>query len=147
MDSAAATPPTDVSPASEPQRRGRPRKQVSRTPRFGDLGAMPVDDPLAMNAWVHRALGVSAAQVVTDPALNDSQRRKELCDIAARMAALTPQSRVHVAEQLVLGEQSAMSDGAGPAMETVDASPVGAERSTGGGAEARRGRPRKRSLR
>ena len=119
----------------------------ARVPRFSDLGPMPIDDPLAMNAWAHRALGVALAQAVRDPSLDDSARRRELCDLAARMAALTPQSRLQTAEQAVLQDHAALADGGGPVMEPVHASAVGPERTASGGGKARRGRPPKRAVR
>jgi hypothetical protein len=124
-------------------------EEVAKVPRFAELGAMPTDDPLAMNAWIHRALGVSAAQTVADPDLTDSQRRAQLCDIASRMAALTPQSRIFGAEQLVRADAAGVDPlrGEGPKMEEVpaDAAPVAIAAASSRG-KTFRGRPRKRGL-
>lgn len=132
----------------KPKRKWKTRVKktlISRTPRFEDIGPMPTNDPLAMNSWVHRALGVSAAQVVRDPDLNDSQRRSQLCDIAARMSGLTDQSRIYGAESVVRGHEAGLKSGSGPAMEMVNDAPE-AIAATSGARTARRGRPRKRGL-
>lgn len=140
------------SPPSGPQRRRRaPRAPAAKrpppVPRFEHLGELPVNDPLAMNEYVHRALGIAAAQVVREPTLSDKERRAELCNIASRMAALTPQSRLFGAEQVVHGDHQALIQGAGPQMEPADGAAQEGGRGEAGGQPARRGRPRKRSIR
>ena len=132
--------------------RGRPRKPLiapptrAPVPRYEQLGEVPVNDPLAMNEWVHRALGVSAAQLIRDPNLTEQQKRSQLCAVAQRMAALTPQSRIHGAERAILNENQGLREDGGPAMESVDASITATERAARSGGKARRGRPRKRPV-
>jgi hypothetical protein len=116
-----------------------------RIPRFSDLGDPPIHDPLAMNAYTHRALGISLVQTLHDPDLTEGQRRDAMAMIAGRMAALTPQSRIFGAESVVRGEAAGLTQGNGPELESVNASPIEID-PTSSGRAARRGRPRKRGL-
>lgn len=135
--------------AARPRRRAKTKTvaaKVIRVPRFSDLGPMPTGDTMAMNAYMHRALGISAAQVLHDPDLNERDRRAQLCDIAGRMSALTPQSRLFEAEKMLKGEADKLAEGNGPEMEPANHEPSDAISPEAGRPKARRGRPRKRGF-
>lgn len=133
---------------------------------WGTLDGPDLDDPLDTNAWAHRALAASMAEVVDElRTLQDEltaarahqfggedeidrierkrlARRAELREIAGSMRALIPQARLRDAEDAVRGEDRAMSkaDGTGPVADAayLDRSDCRPK--------AKRGRPRKRSL-
>lgn len=137
-------------PDPPPKKRQRKARDATKTARpaqqfvttYQDLGPMPADQ-LAMNAWVHQALGVAFRQVTQDPGVKDEkERRKEMCDIAAQMKGLVPQSRIFMAESAVLNGAQQMTGESGPEMVNATSDERGA---ASGGRQARRGRPRKRS--
>jgi hypothetical protein len=123
--------------------------------RYQQLGPMP-DDPLKINEWTHRALGIAMQQVVADPQMDERERTKTMCELAARMKDLTPMSRLSLAEDAVMGRTAGSAAG-GPKMEPVAEKKVEepkhvAEEVTDvdpgrSGPPAIRGRPRRRSVR
>jgi hypothetical protein len=136
-------------PGVQPRRRGRRAQLVPepvRVPQYEDLGPMPTDDALAMNDWTHRALGVALAQAIHDPEIDDDERHRRMTDIAGRMAALTPKSRLYAAENAVRGEVEKLAGDKGPEMErAANASPDPVDRPARRGTPLR-GRPRKRGI-
>lgn len=127
-----------------PKRKAAPR--IPPIERYDQLGPMP-DDPLLMNEWAHRALGVAFRQVVRDPSLTEEKRLGLMTDLSARMAALTPMSRLSKAEAAVLGRIAGAAGDDGPKMVKADAAKDEAGDPGGSGAPARRGRPRRRAAR
>jgi len=73
-----------------------------------DLASLgpPPDDPLAGTAYAHRVMMISLYDAAKDDTISSRERRKELRTIAAAAAKLVPRSRVHKAEQIVLGNKA-----------------------------------------
>jgi hypothetical protein len=69
---------------------------------IAEVGAPPADDPLAMQAWMHKMLVASMSDIAKDKDLSPRERRKELRTTAAAAAKLMPRARLQHAEQLVL---------------------------------------------
>lgn len=115
----------------------RPKRPLGDPLAIADyvaLGAPPADSLLAIG-WGARALAVAAQQIMRDPMLSESARRRELRETLAAMKGMVPLDRLGQAEQVVLGDAKKLDEGSGP--EPVDASPL----SKGGRwATAKRGR-------
>jgi hypothetical protein len=84
-----------------PPSRGSPSEQPSAPPpgliELGD----PPSDSLAAQAWLHRAMIVSAHDAMNDSTISASTRRRELRTIATAAEKLMPDARRYEAEQLI----------------------------------------------
>lgn len=105
---------------------------------YRDLGGPPAD-PLRAVAWMHGLLVRSAWRAVsarrTDAEVKVSG---ELREIARAMAAVTPQTTLHQARKIIVGDAEELERPAGPEMDDAAPLPDRSHR-----VAPRRGRPRK----
>lgn len=80
-------------------------ESVAEVPReLAELGPPPAD-PLAANAWAHRATLLAMHNAVIDPKITERERRKEIRSLAAAAAKLMPDTRRWEAEQLIRSDR------------------------------------------
>jgi hypothetical protein len=76
-------------------------------PELVALGEPP-SDPLEVQAYLLKALAISARECMTDERMTPSARRKELRTIAGAATKLVPKSRIFEAEQTIKSDRAAL---------------------------------------
>lgn len=84
------------------------------------LGEPPAD-PLAAQAWLHRAMVKATRDAILDPNLSAADRRKELRAFAKVAATLLPDARRFEAEELIKAKlmPAEMKRARGPELEPI----------------------------
>lgn len=91
-------PPASTRPTEEPR---------AAPPELVALGEPP-SDPLEVQAYLLKALAISARECMTDERMTPSARRKELRTIAGTATKLVPKSRIFEAEQMIKSDRAAL---------------------------------------
>lgn len=83
----------------------------------------PPDDPLAAQAWLHRAMVKASRDAILDENLTAAERRKELRAFAKTAAVLLPDARRWQAEELIgrAAKGEAERHNRGPDLEPIPA--------------------------